>query len=133
MSRKKVKYEAFLDFVQKLPARDALIAKLLYFGAPSMDSVLSLKKDAVHAEKSSISFPERDVVFPKHLIKDLCLHMENRKKESDLVFTNVRGAEVEEPISTKALPEPVKKCLPTPGLHPVVCCVLKTKKLKISL
>jgi hypothetical protein len=95
VNRKKIKYEAFLDFVQKLPERDALIAKLLYFGSPSMESVFSLKTDAIHLERSMISFPEGDIVYPRHLIKDLLLHIQNRKRTSELVFTNVRGAEVE--------------------------------------
>lgn len=92
---KKIKYETFLDFVQKLPERDALIAKLLYFGAPSMESVLSLKKTAIIPEGSRISFPEGEIVLPKHLIKDLIAHSQNKKDKQDLVFTNVRGARVE--------------------------------------
>jgi len=93
--RKKIKYETFLDFVQRLSERDSLIAKLLYFGVPSMESVLSLKKSAINPEESSVSLSEGEVVLPKHLIKDLITHIQHKKDKQDLVFTNVRGAEVE--------------------------------------
>lgn len=93
--RKKIKYDEFFEFIQKLSNRDALIAKLLYFGAPSIESVLSLQFTAINVEKVSVSFPEGEVVFPKHLIKELLSSIQNRKEKHDLVFANLRGTEVE--------------------------------------
>lgn len=40
--KKVVSYEEFIKFIQHLQERDALIAKLLYFGVPSMEEVLNL-------------------------------------------------------------------------------------------
>ena len=68
---KAVKYEMFLDFVQQLPVRDALIAKLLYFGAPSIEGVLALKRDAVVKNALTVYFDEGYVVYAKHIIQDL--------------------------------------------------------------
>ncbi|HSX03356.1 MAG TPA: hypothetical protein VLG76_01360 [Rhabdochlamydiaceae bacterium] len=89
-----VKYEYFFDFVQQLSERDALIAKVLYFGATSIDETIALKKEAIDEKNFAIQFDEKKVVFPKHLIQDLSVHVKD-KSSSQLVFTNVRGAEVE--------------------------------------
>jgi hypothetical protein len=89
-----VKYEYFFDFVQQLSERDALIAKVLYFGATSIDETIALKKSALDEKSFTIQFDEKKVVFPKHLIKDLALHVKD-KTANQLLFTNVRGAEVE--------------------------------------
>ncbi len=89
-----VKYEYFFDFVQQLSDRDALIAKVLYFGAPSIDQTIVLKKVALDEKNFAVQFEERKVVFPKHLIYDLALHVKEKSRDQ-LMFTNVRGAEVE--------------------------------------
>jgi hypothetical protein len=91
---KMVKYEYFFDFVQQLSERDALIAKILYFGAPSIDETIALKKGALDTAGCAVQFGEKKVVFPKHLIQDLALHAKD-KNSATLLFTNVRGAEVE--------------------------------------
>jgi len=90
---KAIRYELFLEFVQHLPERDALIAKLLYFGAPSMEAVLSLKRDALHDR--SIQFESIEVKFPWHLLLGLQVYLKDKPASQKLVFANVRGAEVE--------------------------------------
>lgn len=92
--QKIIKYEYFFDFVQQLSERDALIAKILYFGSPSIDETIALKKAALDSHLCALQFEEKKVVFPKHLIQDLTLQVKD-KGQSHLLFTNVRGAEVE--------------------------------------
>jgi len=92
---KAVKYEVFIDFVNHLSDRDALIAKLLYFGAPSMEELLSLTTHVIDPKSFSIQFQDLSITFPKHLICDLLSYIRNKEKKLKLVFTNVRGAEVE--------------------------------------
>ena len=96
VERKNIKYELFMDFVQLLSERDALIAKLLYFGAPSIEGVTSLKIAALDMVKLEIKFGERLVRFPKHLMQDMEAYTKPRKDSSEsLVFVNVRGGAVE--------------------------------------
>lgn len=93
VANKAIRYELFLEFVQQLPERDALIAKLLYFGAPSMEAVLSLKRDALR--ERSIQFDAMEVKFPWHLLLGLQAYLKDKPASQKLVFANVRGAEVE--------------------------------------
>lgn len=95
MRNRPIKYDTFIEFVQHLSERDALIAKLLYFGAPTMEGVLSLRKEAINATESFIAFSEGEVVFPRHVIQDLLLYVKDNSNKQELVFTNVRGREVE--------------------------------------
>ncbi|NNM43056.1 MAG: site-specific integrase [Chlamydiae bacterium] len=90
-----IQYEDFLEFVQHLSVRDALIAKLIYFGAPSIEEILSLKINAINSKKYLISFKKNEVVFPKHLIGDLVSYLQEKSDQRELMFTNVRGSEVE--------------------------------------
>jgi hypothetical protein len=92
---KSIPYEVFYTFIQFLSARDALISKFLYFGAPSIDEVLSLKVKAVDKKKHSIQFDEKGIVFPKHLIQDLFQHAKENANPKGLVFSNLRGEAVE--------------------------------------
>jgi len=92
---KAIKYESFIDFVQHLSERDALIAKLLYFGATSLEEILSLRGDQIKVDNFSIQFDKSPIVFPRHLIRDLIAHQAIRGDGKKLMFTNVRGAEVE--------------------------------------
>lgn len=87
-----VKYELFLDFVQQLPTRDGLIAKLLYFGAPSIEGVLSLKRSAIDKNASAVNFSEGHIVYAKHIINDLLSFVEGK---DELIFTNFKGAEMD--------------------------------------
>ncbi len=95
VQRKAVKYDHFIDFVQHLPRRDALIAKLLYFGAPSMEEVLSLKRGAIGSDNFLISFDIDSISFPGHVILDLRAYIAEADEKQALVFANLRGAEVE--------------------------------------
>ena len=96
VERKVIKYELFMDFVQRLSERDALMAKLLYFGAPSVESVISLKIADLEIEKLEIKFGERVVRFPKHLMKGIEEYVQTRKDNAkNLVFVNMRGEQVD--------------------------------------
>ena len=92
---KSIPYEVFCTFIQFLSDRDALLSKLLYFGAPSIDEVLSLKVKAIDKKKRSIQFDEKEISFPKHLIQDLFLHAKENVSSKGLVFSNLRGEAVE--------------------------------------
>lgn len=90
-----IKYEFFFDFVQHLSERDGLIAKVLYFGAPSIEEMLTLNTAAIDRENFALRFPSKTVSYPKHLIYDLLTHVNQKSEKYDIVFTNLRGAEVE--------------------------------------
>lgn len=92
--KKVVWYKDFIQFVQLLPERDALIAKLLYFGAPTMDEVLSLRVDQIDSRKGLVKFKKFSVKYPKHVMLELKSSLTEKKKE-DLIFTNLHGQQVE--------------------------------------
>jgi integrase len=92
--KKVVWYKDFIKFVQLLPERDALIAKLLYFGAPTMDEVLSLRVDQIDSRKGLVKFKKFSVKYPKHVMLELKSSLTEKKKE-DLIFTNLHGQQVE--------------------------------------
>lgn len=92
--KKVVWYKDFIKFVQLLPERDALIAKLLYFGAPTMDEVLSLRLDQIDSRKGLVKFKKFSVKYPKHVMLELKNSLGQKKKE-DLIFTNLHGQQVE--------------------------------------
>lgn len=92
--KKVVWYKDFIKFVQLLPERDALIAKLLYFGAPTMDEVLSLRVDQIDLRKGLVKFKKFSVKYPKHVMLELKSSLGQKKKE-DLIFTNLHGQQVE--------------------------------------
>jgi integrase len=92
--KKVVWYKDFIKFVQLLPERDALIAKLLYFGAPTMDEVLSLRVDQIDSRKGLVKFKKFSVKYPKHVMLELKNSLIQKKKE-DLIFTNLHGQQVE--------------------------------------
>lgn len=91
---KVVQYDTFVEFIQELSERDALIAKLLYFGAPGVEDVLLLVRKDINSKSSSIRFQKDTVAFPKYLIEELLSHSKLRK-QGELVFLNVRGDAVE--------------------------------------
>lgn len=92
--KKVVWYKDFIKFVQLLPERDALIAKLLYFGAPTMDEVLSLRVDQIDSRKGLVKFKKFSVKYPKHVMLELKNSLGQKKKEG-LIFTNLHGQQVE--------------------------------------
>ena len=79
--KKVVWYKDFIKFVQLLPERDALIAKLLYFGAPTMDEVLSLRVDQIDSRKGLVKFKKFSVKYPKHVMLELKSSLTQKKKE----------------------------------------------------
>ena len=94
VAHKTVRYEVFIEFVQHLSPRDALIAKLLYFGASSAADVLSLQVNQIDFANHKVSYPNQSVVYPKHLMLDLQEHTQGKKGE-ELVFVNTRGSKIE--------------------------------------
>lgn len=93
VQQKVVAYDSFIDFVQQLPKRDALIAKLLYFGAPSLEEIISLSVSAVSKKNTDIKFNEMTVTLPQHIYNEL-YELIKDKRSSQLVFSNVRGEKV---------------------------------------
>lgn len=92
-SHKVVNYDDFTKFVQQLSERDALIAKLLYFGGPTVEEVLFLKYGQVDFTHCVINFSKQSIKYPKHLILELS-NFSGKKKKNDLVFLNYKGNQV---------------------------------------
>jgi hypothetical protein len=92
-SHKVIDYDHFVKFVQALPERDALIAKLLYFGAPTVDDVLFLTYGQLDFNKYSIQFLKRTVSYPKYFLLEL-FNFLGKKKKTDLIFINFRGNQI---------------------------------------
>ncbi len=69
--KKVVNYKEFIKFIQELQERDALMAKLLYFGAPTMDEVLNLRVSQVDLKKGMVRFNKFSVRYPKHVMLEL--------------------------------------------------------------
>lgn len=93
-TKKAVPYKEFTQFIQHLQARDALIAKLLYFGAPTMDEVLNLRVHQVNLKKEVINFHKAPVQYPKHVMLELKEYL-NQHDKNALLFVNLRGDMVE--------------------------------------
>jgi len=93
-AHKVLSFDMFIEFVQQLSERDSLIAKLLYFGAPTVEDVLSLKYGDLERRKSSVAFQNCSVVYSKHLIQEI-LKYSGRKKRGDLLFLNHYGKRME--------------------------------------
>jgi len=66
-----IPYEMFYELCGRLSDRDCLIAKLLYFGAPSVESTLQLRQSCINKTYFGIHFKCGDVPFPKHLMRDI--------------------------------------------------------------
>ncbi len=92
---KAVKYEAFIDFACHLSERDALIAKLLYFGNLTIDEVIELTPKSLNAKACLIVHGGGFTEYPKHLISEIVAYMNKKEKPSKILFTNVRGEHVE--------------------------------------
>lgn len=87
VEKKTISYDVFMDFVQYLPERDALMAYLMYFDEPSMTEVIDLKASQVDADQCIITFGQHQAVYPKHIIQQLQNFM-GQKKQDELVFQN---------------------------------------------
>lgn len=92
--KKVVNYREFIKFIQQLQERDALIAKLLYFGAPTMDEVLNLRINQVDLKKGMVKFNKFSVRYPKHIMLELRGYL-TKKNKNELLFVNLRGEMVE--------------------------------------
>ncbi len=117
--QKMVSYETFIDFVSHLSERDALIAKLLYFCDVAMEEILTLKKTALEKSSSSLKLNSGTTQLPRHLFLELLSHAQAEDNSQKLVFTNVRGAQVDRThlnqSFARACEKSVKKEKITPG------------------
>lgn len=87
-------YDLFMEFIQYLSQRDVLIAKLLYFGAQSIEDVLDLQLQDVDFKNGLISFRSAPIRFPKHLMQDLYEYVFSQKEKQAFVFVNFKGERV---------------------------------------
>jgi len=92
--KKTIWYKNFIQLIQSLPERDALIAKLLYFGAPTMDEVLDMRVGQVNVKTMIVKFNKFPVKYPKHIMLELKNYL-SKKEKDELVFVNMRGERVE--------------------------------------
>jgi len=70
------------------------MAKLLYFGAPTMDEVLNLRVSQVDLKKGMVRFNKFSVRYPKHVMLELKGYL-TKKDKAELIFVNLRGEIVE--------------------------------------
>ena len=116
---KAIKYEAFIDFVTHLSERDALMAKVLYFGATSIEDVITLTSEAINTKNSSIILGSTPTNYPQHVILDLLAYIKKKPKAQKILFTNLRGELVERPhlnqSFARACEKMAKKEKITPG------------------
>lgn len=92
--KKIVRYKEFIEFVQLLPERDALIAKLLYFGAPTMEAILDLTVDQIDLKNDMVKFNKFSVRYPKHVMIELKGYVA-KKEKNELIFMNLHGERLE--------------------------------------
>ena len=88
-------YNEFIEFVQRLSERDALIAKLLYYGASRIEDVILLKINEIEPSSYRISLGDKLVKFPKHVVLDLIEYVKRGERINELAFVNGKGAAVE--------------------------------------
>ncbi|MCH9633489.1 MAG: hypothetical protein S4CHLAM7_02140 [Chlamydiae bacterium] len=93
---KKVPHTQFLRFIEPLSDRDQLIAKVLYYGEPTLEETLELTHDKILFKQSAIQFHKEVVSYPKHIIQELKEVTKNKTAKS-LVFTNQKGKQIERP------------------------------------
>ncbi len=94
VSSRLIKYEIFIEFITNLSKRDALIAKVLYFGAPTIEEVIALKFSQINRAEGKIHFSSKTVNYPKHLL-DRLFFFTKKTKTNSLVFVNIKDKEVE--------------------------------------
>ncbi|SCA62548.1 hypothetical protein SCG7109_AB_00280 [Chlamydiales bacterium SCGC AG-110-M15] len=94
VTHKVLDYDLFLEFSQELPERNSLIAQLLYFGASSVEDVISLKYRMVKKRKNAIQYSKYSVIYPQHVIEAV-LRYTGRKEGKEFVFLNYRNNPVE--------------------------------------
>ncbi len=91
---KKVSHKQFLEFIESLSERDQLIARVLYYGEPTLEEALEITQDKILIKKSAIQFRKDAVPYPKHVIQRL-RQMAQGKASKELVFTNHKGKQIE--------------------------------------
>ncbi|MBN2478635.1 MAG: hypothetical protein JXA94_00240 [Parachlamydiales bacterium] len=94
ISTRLIKYETFIEFINNLPKRDSLIAKILYFGAPTIEEAISLKFSQINKKEGKIYYSSKTIDYPKYLLEELFAFSKKTQKDS-LVFINIKGKEVE--------------------------------------
>ncbi|MBS0656424.1 MAG: hypothetical protein JSR46_11655 [Verrucomicrobia bacterium] len=116
---KAVSYETFMDFVPHLSERDALIAKLLYFGDVAMEDILSLQRTSLDKKSFLLHLDGTTKQLPRHLFLELLSYINAQPNSQKLAFTNVRGAHVDRThlnqSFARACEKSVKKVKITPG------------------
>ncbi len=119
VQQKAVNYETFIDLIPHLSERDALIAKLLYFCDVAMEEILTLKKSALNKSNHSLQLDSGIVQMPRHLFMELVGFIQSSGGSQKLVFTNVRGEQVDRTHLNQSLAraceKSVKKEKITPG------------------
>lgn len=93
---KKVPHTQFLRFIEPLSDRDQLIAKVLYYGEPTLEETLELTHDKILFKQSAIKFRKELIPYPKHIIQEL-KEVTKNKTAKGLVFTNQKGKQIERP------------------------------------
>lgn len=91
---KKVPHKQFLEFIEPLSERDQLIAKVLYYGEPTLEEALEITQGKILIKKSAIQFRKDTVPYPKHVIHEL-KEVTKSKAANELVFTNHKGKQIE--------------------------------------
>ena len=94
MAHKSLSYDVYLQLLNELSVRDQRIIELLYFGAPSIESVLALKPHDVDLKGRIIAFEEGNVVYPEHVIFNLRQYMKENPSHPE-IFQNSKGFPVE--------------------------------------
>ena len=92
-SHKVVNYDDFTKFIERLSERDALIAKLLYFGEPTVEDVVFLKYGQLDFRDCTINFSKQTIKYPKHLMLELS-NFSGKKRKNNLIFLNYKGNQI---------------------------------------
>jgi hypothetical protein len=125
-AHKLLAFDSFIQFVQNVPERDALIAKLLYFGGPSVEDVVRLEYGMINRRDSTINFSGLSVDYPKHLILEI-LEFVGKKEKGDLLFLNYRGKPVDSPHLSQCFKRVSAKMIPVRKITPRNLLEAKTK------
>jgi integrase len=93
----------FIDALDKINYRDALIAKTMFQGAKRISETLSITLDQLDFEKNIIRFRQKKtggtikdipISYPKHFMDELSLYIKktaDKRKDSPLVFITNTG------------------------------------------
>lgn len=118
VQQKAVSYETFIDLIPHLSERDALIAKLLYFCDVAMEEILTLKKSALNKSNHSLQLDSGIVQMPRHLFMELVGFIQSSGGSQKLVFTNVRGEQVDRTHLNQSLARACEKSIKKEKITP---------------